>query len=135
MILNLLKKWLRPALKDGASKSNYNVLEIDVAIKCFVSDKDKPFSVNFEVVNQGSFFTRNIFIENVDERIRSEFFYNYSALGMNTEELQKYGATDHAEYRFKTLEEAKKAKETTVQYIRYLMKEHRLEYEETQKIS
>ncbi len=134
-MFSMVKKWLRRNPKTKASEPDYHMMEIDVVIKSCVSDQDNPFCVIFDVVKQGSFFTKDIFIKHVDERSRIELFYNYSTLGMNAEELNRFGGTDHAEYSFNTLEEAKKVKETTVQYIRYLIKEHQLEHEEEQKIS
>ncbi|UJF31886.1 hypothetical protein [Paenibacillus hexagrammi] len=105
--------------------NDYKTLEIDVVIKCFVSDKDRPFRVIFKVDKQGSFFTKDIFVKHVDANTQYELMSNFSVLGMNMEDLQRYGATDHAEYSFITLEEAKKAKETTVEYVRFLIREHK----------
>ncbi|MFC5447140.1 hypothetical protein [Paenibacillus aestuarii] len=129
-MLGLLKKWLQqtPAAKQEPVKTeDYRSMEIDVVIKCFVSDKEKPFRVIFKVEKQGSFFTKDIFIKHVDDRTAMELVHNYSTLGMGPEELKKYGGTDHAEYSFATLEEAKKVKDTTVGYIRFLIREHHQE--------
>ncbi|MFC0213970.1 hypothetical protein ACFFK0_16185 [Paenibacillus chartarius] len=113
----------------------YKQLEIEATIKCYVSDPDRPFRLHLKVLNKGSFFTKDIFIENAGERARYELFFNYSALGMGAEELERYGATDTAEYCFSSLEEAKKVKEATVQYIRFLCKEHQESVKSTRKIS
>lgn len=110
--------------KQADKPNDYKKMEIDVVIKYVVSAKEKPFRVIFQVIQQGSFFSRDIFVKQVDDRTQYELFYNFSTLGMSFEELSKYGGTDYAEYRFNTLEEAKKVKETTVQYIRFLINEH-----------
>jgi hypothetical protein len=103
----------------------YRNLEIEATIKCYVSDAERPFRLCLKVLQKGSFFTKDIFIKNADERARCELLFNYSALGMSMEELERYGATDTAEYSFATLEEAKRVKEATVQYVRFLCREHR----------
>ncbi|MFD0693744.1 hypothetical protein ACFQZT_06530 [Paenibacillus sp. GCM10027628] len=128
-MLGLFKKWLnKPASQQESTKSaDYKTMEIDVVIKCFVSDKDRPFRVIFKVEKQGSFFTKDIFVKNVDAKTPYELVNNFSTLGMNYEELKKYEGTDHAEYSFATLEEAKKVKDTTVDYIRFLIREHQQE--------
>ncbi|KIL39161.1 hypothetical protein SD70_21660 [Gordoniibacillus kamchatkensis] len=113
----------------------YRKLEIEATIKCYVSDIDRPFRLHMKVLDKGSFFTKDIFIKNADERARYELFYNYSTLGMGMEELERYGATDDAEYCFATLEEAKKVKEATAQYIRFLSREHQESVKSKQKIS
>jgi hypothetical protein len=113
----------------------YKHLEIEATIKCYVSDPDKPFRLHLKVLNKGSFFTKDIFIANADEKARYELFFNYSALGMSSDELARYGATDTAEYSFTTLVEAKKVKEATVQYIRFLCREHQETVQGKQKIS
>ncbi|WNR45942.1 hypothetical protein [Paenibacillus roseipurpureus] len=107
--------------------ADYKTMEIDVTIKCFVSDKDKPFRVTFKVEKQGSFFSKDIFVKHVDQKTPYELVHNFSTLGMNHDELMKYGSTDHAEYSFATLEEAKRVKDTTVGYIRFLIREHQQE--------
>jgi glucan biosynthesis protein len=115
------------AIKQVDKPQTYALMEIDVVTKCVVSAKDKPFRVTFQVVHQGSFFSKDIFVKMVDDKTQYELFYNFSTLGMGAEELKKYGGTDHAEYAFRTLEEAKKVKETTVQYIKFLIQEHQLQ--------
>ncbi|MGG1515893.1 hypothetical protein ABE504_10800 [Paenibacillus oryzisoli] len=128
MLLKKLKQWMHKKPKqEPANTLDYKTMEIDVVIKCFVSDKDRPFRVIFKVEKQGSFFTKDIFVKQVDAKTPYELVNNYSALGMNYEELKKYGSTDHAEYAFATLEEARKVKETTVEYIRFLIREHQNE--------
>jgi hypothetical protein len=121
MIRKLLYKWINGA---GKQAEPYKHLEIEATIKCYVSDPVQPFRLHLKVVNKGSFFTKDIFILTAGDRARYELFFNYSALGMTEEELARYGATDCAEYGFATLEEAKKVKEATVQYIRFLCREH-----------
>lgn len=133
----LMKLW--NALTDNRHRQNepkeYRKLEIEATIKCNASDLERPFRLHLKVLDKGSFFTSDIFIEHADERIRCELFYNYSTLGMSGEELERCGATDDAEYGFATLEEAKKAKEATVQYIRFLCGEHQETVQGRQKIS
>jgi hypothetical protein len=126
-LLGLFKKWSRTPKQEPAKSVDYKTMEIDVVIKCFVSDKEKPFRVIFKVEKQGSFFSKDIFVKNVDAKTSYELVHNFSTLGMNNEELKKYEATDHAEYSFATLEEAKKVKDTTVAYIRFLIREHHQE--------
>uniref|UniRef100_A0A4Y8Q0E9 Uncharacterized protein n=1 Tax=Paenibacillus athensensis TaxID=1967502 RepID=A0A4Y8Q0E9_9BACL len=139
VVLKLFQKlfhaWSRLSRTEQATNSgaSYKAMEIEVVIKCFVSDYEKPFRVIFKVLRQGSFFTKHIFIQPDNAKSHHELFYNYSALGMSPEELKKYGATDHAEYRFATIEEARKVKETTAQYIRFLIREH--QQEQVAKIS
>ncbi|NEW04610.1 hypothetical protein GK047_01045 [Paenibacillus sp. SYP-B3998] len=126
-MLGLFKKWLRTPKQEPAKSVDYKTMEVDVVIKCFVSDKEKPFRVIFKVEKQGSFFSKDIFVENVDAKTAYELAHNFSTLGMNYEELKRYGSIDHAEYSFATLEEAKKVKDTTVDYIRFLLREHQQE--------
>ncbi|TXK76753.1 hypothetical protein [Paenibacillus sp. N3.4] len=126
-MLGLLKRWMHTPKQEPSVAVDYKTMEIDVVIKCFVSDKDKPFRVIFKVDKQGSFFSKDIFVKNVDPKTTYELVNNFSTLGMNYEELKKYGSTDHAEYSFATLEEAKKVKDTTVEYIRFLIREHQQE--------
>ncbi|MDD9269750.1 hypothetical protein ACFPES_22105 [Paenibacillus sp. GCM10023248] len=130
-MLGFLKRWMHSPKhapkQEPTNAVDYKTMEIDVVIKCFVSDKDKPFRVIFKVEKQGSFFTRDIFVQNVDAKTPYELVYNFSALGMNYEELKRFGSTDYAEYSFATLEEAKKVKDTTVDYIRFLIREHQQE--------
>ncbi|OPH48479.1 hypothetical protein BC351_08400 [Paenibacillus ferrarius] len=126
-MLGFLKRWMRTPKQEPMNAVDYKTMEIDVVIKCFVSDKDKPFRVIFKVEKQGSFFSKDIFVKNVDHKTPYELVNNFSTLGMNYEELKKYESTDHAEYSFATLEEAKKVKETTVEYIRFLIREHQQE--------
>lgn len=135
-MVKLLKKLFQPAKQPTLQtdkQADYTAMEIDVVIKCFVSEKDKPFRVIFKVEKQGSFFTKDIFVKNADAYTAYELSYNFSTLGMGYEELRKYEGSDYAEYSFATLEEAKKVKETTVQYIRFLIREHQQEV--TAKIS
>ncbi|KQX48974.1 hypothetical protein ASD40_12570 [Paenibacillus sp. Root444D2] len=127
LVLGFLKKWMHTPKQEPTNAVDYKTMEIDVVIKCFVSDKDKPFRVIFKVEKQGSFFSKDIFVKNVDIKTPYELVYNFSTLGMNYEELKKYESTDHAEYSFATLEEAKKVKDTTVDYIRFLIREHQQE--------
>ncbi|MZQ86108.1 hypothetical protein GQF01_28820 [Paenibacillus sp. 5J-6] len=130
-MLGFLKRWMyspkHMPKQDPANAVDYKTMEIDVVIKCFVSDKDRPFRVIFKVEKQGSFFSKDIFVQNVDAKTPYELVHNFSTLGMNYEELKKYGSTDYAEYSFATLEEAKKVKDTTVEYIRFLIREHQQE--------
>lgn len=127
-MLGILKKWMTNKPKQEPMHTvDYKTMEIDVVIKCFVSDKDKPFRVIFKVEKQGSFFSKDIFVKNVDMKTSYELVHNFSTLGMNNEELKKYESTDYAEYSFATLEEAKKVKDTTVDYIRFLIREHQQE--------
>ncbi|MEC0232570.1 hypothetical protein [Paenibacillus alba] len=126
-MLGFLKRWMHTPKQEPMNAVDYKTMEIDVVIKCFVSDKDKPFRVIFKVEKQGSFFSKDIFVKNVDHKTSYELVNNFSTLGMNYEELKKYESTDHAEYSFATLEEAKKVKETTVEYIRFLIREHQQE--------
>ncbi|MEW9700002.1 hypothetical protein [Paenibacillus sp. SI8] len=126
-MLGFLKKWKRMPKQVPAQPVDYKTMEIDVVIKCFVSDKDKPFRVIFKVEKQGSFFSKDIFVKHADANTPYELVHNFSTLGMGYEELKKYGSTDHAEYSFATLEEAKKAKDTTVSYIKFLIREHHQE--------
>lgn len=134
-MLGFLKRWMHsPVLtpkhtpnQEPTNAVDYQTMEIDVVIKCFVSDKDKPFRVIFRVEKQGSFFSKDIFVQNVDAKTPYELIHNFSTLGMNYEELKKYGSADYAEYSFATLEEAKKVKDTTVEYIRFLIREHQQE--------
>lgn len=129
MIRKLLNKLTN---RGGKPAEPYKQLEIEATIKCYTSDPVHPFRLHLKVVHKGSFFTKDIFIREAGDRARFELFFNYSALGMNEEELARYGATDCAEYGFASLEETKKVKEATVQYIRFLCREHQ---ESVQKIS
>lgn len=126
-MLGILKRWMQKPKQAPLNTEDYKRMEIDVVIKCFVSDKEKPFRVIFKVEKQGSFFSKDIFVKNVDIKTSYELVHNYSTLGMNNEELKKYESTDYAEYSFATLEEAKKVKDTTVEYIRFLIREHQQE--------
>lgn len=126
-MLGILKRWMQKPKQEPLNTEDYKRMEIDVVIKCFVSDKEKPFRVIFKVEKQGSFFSKDIFVKNVDIKTSYELVHNYSTLGMNNEELKKYESTDYAEYSFATLEEAKKVKDTTVEYIRFLIREHQQE--------
>lgn len=121
--------------KEQKGPKEYRKLEIEATITCNISDIERPFRLHLKVLEKGSFFTKDIFIKNADERARYELFYNYSTLGMGMEELDRYGATDTAEYSFATLEEAKKVKEATAQYIRFLSREHQETVKSKQKIS
>jgi hypothetical protein len=132
-MLGLIAKIFNKPKQIEKPAAEYTTMEIDVVIKCVVSDKDKPFRVVFKVIQQGSFFSRDIFIKNVEEKTQFELFYNFSTLGMGFDELKKYESTDKAEYSFRTLEEARKVKDTTVQYIRFLIHEH--EQQTIEKIS
>jgi hypothetical protein len=124
MLLHKIKQLLGK-YKENPTYTPYETMEIEAVIKHSAGG----YCLEFNVLNQGSFFTRDIFIQNVDDKARLELFYNYSALGMNHEDLQKFGATHKAAYRFHSLEDAKKAKETTIQYIRFLIKEHQQIYQ------
>ncbi|WP_248925205.1 hypothetical protein [Paenibacillus hamazuiensis] len=102
----------------------YKMMEIEATIKHAASGLGTYYTLVLEVIDQGSFFTKDIFIRNVEDKTKLELFYNYSALGMNLDDLHRYGSTHKAEYHFDSLEEARKAKETTIGYVRFLIREH-----------
>ncbi|TBL79993.1 hypothetical protein [Paenibacillus thalictri] len=127
MLLNTIKKILSKQ-RIPAQAESYKTMEIEATVKV----TPRGYCLAFEVLDQGSFFTKDIFVNHVEELSRLELFYNYSALGMNMDELQKYGATHKVVYAFDSYEDAKKAKDTTIQYIRFLITEHQ---QVSQKIS
>lgn len=136
MLLNKIKDLFNKSGKSSGNKSAnaYKNMEIEAVIKRAPSIAGTSYTLELIVLDQGSFFTKDIFVQHVDDTSRTELFYNYSALGMNKEELQRFGAAHKGMYRFQTLEEAKKAKDTTIQYIRFLIREHE-QMLQTQKIS